>query len=139
MSPARAILPLLLAAPLLACVHPGYHVGVMARLDRQGRYGEALERALRVEPHVPEMPLEKQAHYCIYRGAAHLGLGQIPDAQFWLHRALQYRTSYPGLITVEHGMVLEQGLAQLQAYAVPVAPPPPAGAAAPPPVVSPGP
>src|SRR6187431_1973108 len=86
-----------------ACVHPGYHVGVMARLDRQGRYPEALERALRVELDVPEMPLDKQAHYFIYRGVAHLALGHVPDAQLWLGRAVQYRTMYPGLITYEHG------------------------------------
>jgi hypothetical protein len=119
--------PLIVALVSLAACHPGYHVGVMARLDRQGRYAEALERALRIEPDVPAMPLDKQAHYCIYRGVAHLALGQIADAQLWLGRAVQYRTSYPGLITIDHGMVLEHALAQLRATpTMVVAPPPPA-------------
>lgn len=140
MSLVAALVLLVTGLTAAGCVGPGYHVGVMARLQRQGNCAGAIERAIQIQDRVPEMPLEKQAHYAIFRGACHLQLGQIDAAAAFLSQAQQYRAQYPMLIQGGPLYVLDQslaGLAQVQAQMgvpappqvqvqVQVAPPPPA-------------
>lgn len=85
-----------------ACVNPAYHVGIMARTVSAGDCREAMARAHEIEPELPGFPTQKQTHYSLYRGMAHLCLGQRDRAWYWLARVEVMRLRYPMILTGEH-------------------------------------
>lgn len=51
-----------------------------------GRYPEALEELRRAEPLASHAPPDVRRRYALYRGLAHLALGDARAAQHWLGR-----------------------------------------------------
>jgi len=118
-----ALVLAVLAVLVSACAHPGYHVGVMARLYRRGDCAGAIERATTIEDRLGDLPLIKLAHYHIYRGACHLAMGQPQVARVFLAQAVAIRIRAPYVISGEHAVLLDESLARLAAVGLPVGPP----------------
>ena len=97
----------------LACVNPAYHVGIMARSVSAGDCREAMSRAREIEPELPGFPIQKQAHYALYRGMAHLCLGRADLAWYWLARVEVIRLRYPMILTGEHVTNYNMAMARL--------------------------
>lgn len=102
-----------LALVTFGCVNPAYHVGIMARTVNAGDCGEAMARAREIEAEVPGFPAGKQAHYSLYRGMAHLCLGQADQAWYWLARVEVMRQRFPMILTGEHFVNYQMAMERL--------------------------
>jgi hypothetical protein len=49
-----------------------------------GRYPEALDEFRRLEPEATKAPVEFRRRYALYRGLAHLAVGEARQAETWL-------------------------------------------------------
>jgi hypothetical protein len=72
-----------LLAGLLLC---GHTLGCASLLAR-GRYPEALEHLAAEEPAAASFTGPRRARYALYRGLAHLALGDAPATARWLGEA----------------------------------------------------
>jgi hypothetical protein len=62
---------------------------------RDGRLPEATAEFRRLEPAFPALSRGEQAHYALYRGLAHLGLGDAREADRWLTVAKRLERDHP--------------------------------------------
>lgn len=109
----RALAVAALAVVSLGCVNPAYHVGIMARTAAAGDCTEALVRAHDVEEDLPGFPLEKQAHYCLYRGIAHACVGDNGLAWYWLARVEVIVRRFPMILTGSHFTNYQMAMSRL--------------------------
>jgi hypothetical protein len=68
---------------------------------RKGRYPEAREIFLRLEPEAKEMGGGRRAEYALYRGLTHGALGDRAQALVWLNEARAIEEAQPGTLSAD--------------------------------------
>jgi hypothetical protein len=89
---------------------------------KKGRYAEAREMLLRVEPESKTWDDDKRAEYALYRGLTHGALGDRAAASLWLQQAKALEDARPGTLSEDDRVRLRLGLESNAGDAV--APPP---------------
>ena len=93
MYPLRQLVVILLALSSVACRGP---LGPPLEAFHDGRLPAALAGFRRLEPELSELSDTDRARYALYRGLAHLGLGDAKSADRWLSFAKRLDLEDPG-------------------------------------------
>ncbi len=83
---------------------------------REGRYLETAERLQRYELDVPALAHSRQARYGLYRGLAHLRLGEHVAARRWLSYTYDIEKTSPTLAPPQRAL-LDAGWTELDRQA----------------------
>jgi hypothetical protein len=102
-----ALLALLAAAALSAC---GSALGDAKSDFKKGRYPEAREELLRLEPDSRTWDERRRAEYALYRGLTHNALGDRAAAGVWLKEAKAIEDARPGTLAEDDRVRLRLGL-----------------------------
>lgn len=82
-------------------------------LYADGHFIEAAEVFERTEERLPEMSLEEQARYGLYRGLTLLVLGDLRGAHHWFSFAGNIEREHPGALGQQRLALLERGSYEL--------------------------
>ncbi len=77
---------------------------------KKGRYGEARETLVRVEPESQKWDDARRAEYALYRGLTHGALGDRRSAGVWLKEAKALEDAHPGSLGDDDRARLRLGL-----------------------------
>ena len=77
---------------------------------KRGRYGEAREALVRVEPESRTWDERRRAEYALYRGLTHGALGDRQAAGVWLKEAKVLEDAQPGTLSEDDRARLRLGL-----------------------------
>lgn len=88
----RALTAFLLAGLLAAC---GGGLANAKSDYKKGRYGEAKELLVALEPEVKDWGERRRAEYGLYRGLTHAALGDRAAAGVWLREAKAIEDAHP--------------------------------------------
>jgi len=83
------------------------------RSYEHARYPEAMDELRAVEVDATHRGATSATRYALYRGLAHLGLGDIRAARFWLERVRQTTLFDPGALSVDETGQLASAWAHL--------------------------
>jgi hypothetical protein len=92
------------------CASP---LGGAVRAYEQGRYPEAMDELRAVESEAGRAPASDAARYALYRGLAHLALGDLPATRFWFDRLEQTLSGEPRLLCADDAHRLASARAHL--------------------------
>jgi len=81
---------------------------------KKGRYAEAKETLVRVEPESKSWDDAKRAEYALYRGLTHNALGDRAAASIWLKEAKALEDARPGTLSEDDQVRLRLGLEAVQ-------------------------
>jgi hypothetical protein len=98
---------------ILLCVALAGCGGALADAEsdfKKGRYAEAKETLVRVEPESKTWDESKRAEYALYRGLTHGALGDRAAASVWLKQAKSIEDARPGTLTQDDRVRLRLGL-----------------------------
>lgn len=85
----------LLATLLIPLALPGCGGSLPLDAYREGRYPAAADELRAFEPDVPSLSPQEQARYALYRGLAHLALGDARQADRYLTSAKRALDTHP--------------------------------------------
>lgn len=119
MRPARAISILLLAALLAGC---GGGLASAKSDFKKGRYAEAKEQLLALEPELPQWGEKRRAEYALYRGLVHAALGDRAAAGVWLREAKAIEEAHPRTLSDDDRARMELALESLRTDTAPSSP-----------------
>jgi hypothetical protein len=88
-------------------------LGGAVRAYEQGRYPEAMDELRAVEADTRRAGSADAARYALYRGLAHLALGDLPAARFWFDRLGQALVGEPWLLSADDAHRFASALAHL--------------------------
>jgi hypothetical protein len=89
---------------------------------KKGRYAEAKEALVRVEPESTSWDDGKRAEYALYRGLTHNALGDRAAASTWLKQAKALEDAHPGTLSEDDQVRLRLGLEAVQPDSAPPSP-----------------
>jgi hypothetical protein len=101
---------LIAAVGLAGCID---HVQSAGEAYEQGRYLEVAEELARYEANLGELSPANRARYGMYRGLSLAELEDIGGARQWLRYSLGVERSFPGSLTQEQRMRVEQAEREL--------------------------
>jgi hypothetical protein len=81
---------------------------------KKGRYAEAKQMLVRVEPESKTWDDKRRAEYALYRGLTHNALGDRAAAGTWLNEAKALEDARPGTLTEDDQVRLRLGLEAVQ-------------------------
>src|SRR4051812_16521057 len=84
---------------------------------KKGRYAEAHQTFVRLEPDFRGMDDKKRAEYALYRGLTHGALGDRPAALVWLREAKTIEDLHPGTLSSDDATRLRLGIDSLEPHA----------------------
>ncbi|HMI86094.1 MAG TPA: hypothetical protein VK550_18485 [Polyangiaceae bacterium] len=83
------------------------------RAYEHARYPEAMEELRTVEPDACHWDTSDSARYALYRGLAHLALGDLAATRFWFGRVERATAVDPGLLSADDAVKLASARAHL--------------------------
>jgi hypothetical protein len=88
-------------------------LGGAVRSYDHGRYPEAMDELYAVEVDATKRGVTSATRYALYRGLAHLGLGDLRAARFWLGRVRQTTSVDPDALSPDETGQLASAWAHL--------------------------
>jgi hypothetical protein len=92
------------------CASP---IGDAVRAYEQGRYPDAMDVLRAVETDTRRAGAADAARYALYRGLAHLALGDLPATHYWFDRLEQALATEPRLLSADDAHRLASARAHL--------------------------
>ena len=105
--------PALGAALVLWATGCAPSLGGAVRAYEHGRYPEAMEELSAIESDAQRWDSSSVARYALYRGLAHLALGDLPAVQFWFGRVEQVLDADPATLSASDAERLASARAHL--------------------------
>ena len=106
----RGVVALHLAMGALGCAPS---LGGAVRAYEHGRYPEAMEALRAVETDACHGRSSDAVRYALYRGLAHLALGDLGATRLWLGRVEQVTSAHPTLLSADDAERLASARAHL--------------------------
>ena len=85
----------------------------------KGRYAEAKQTFVSIEPESRRWDDSRRAEYALFRGLTHGALGDRATAGVWLREAKAIEDLHPGTLSSENLARLKLGLEEVEAQPVP--------------------
>ena len=115
----RALFALVLVGFVTAC---GGGLASAKSDFKKGRYGDAKEQLLALEPDVKDWGERRRAEYGLYRGLTHAALGDRAAAGVWLREAKAIEDAHPRTLNDDDRARLNLALESLSADTAPPSP-----------------